>query len=227
MAGYGLQPVKPGSATKPVCGYDIRILDESGNQLTAGNEGYIAIKLPLPPGNLLGLWRDPLKFQETYLSQFKGYYFSGDGGYKDKDGYVFITGRIDDIINVAGHRLSTAEMEEIVASHPSVAECAVFGVHCDLKGEKPMGLVVLKEGEAIDPIQLQQEIVTEVRAIIGPVASFKDVVVVKHLPKTRSGKILRKLMRNIVDGRAYKVPSTIDDHSVVGEIEEVFQTVMS
>ncbi|RLD20238.1 MAG: propionyl-CoA synthetase, partial [Bacteroidetes bacterium] len=186
MAGFGLQPVKPGSATLPVCGYDIRILDASGKLLTSGNEGYVAVKLPLPPGNMLGLWRDPAKFQETYLSQFEGYYFSGDGGYKDEDGYVFITGRIDDIINVAGHRLSTADMEEIVASHPSVAECAVFGVHCDLKGEKPMGLVVLKAGETIDHNVLQHEIVQEVRATIGAVASFKEVVVVKHLPKTRS-----------------------------------------
>ena len=168
-----------------------------------------------------------MKFNKTYLSQFDGYYFSGDGGYKDKDGYVFITGRIDDIINVAGHRLSTSEMEEIVASHPSVAECAVFGVHCDLKGEKPMGLVVLKAGENIEHIQLEREIVAEVRATIGAVASFKDVCVVKRLPKTRSGKILRKLMRDIVDGKAYKVPSTIEDPTVVYEIEDVFQMAVS
>jgi len=218
MAGFGLQEVKPGSATMPVCGYDIRILDESGNQLAPGSEGYVAVKLPLPPGNMLGLWRDPIKFEETYLSQFAGYYFSGDGGYKDEDGYVFITGRIDDIINVAGHRLSTSEMEEIVAAHPSVAECAVFGVHCDLKGEKPMGLVVLKAGETIHHDVLKHEIVHEVRSKIGPVASFKNVIVVERLPKTRSGKILRKLLRDIIDGKAYRVPSTIEDPSVVQEI---------
>jgi propionyl-CoA synthetase len=224
MVGVELLPVKPGSATKPVCGYDIQILNESGEQVEAGQEGYVAIKLPLPPGNLINLWGNPERFKQSYLSKFPGYYFSGDGGYMDSDGYVFITGRVDDIINVAGHRLSTAEMEEIVSSHKEVAECAVFGIHCDLKGQRPLALVVLKSGaEQVDSEELKKEIVQEVRAQIGPVASFKEVRVVKRLPKTRSGKILRDLLRKIADGETYKMPSTIDDASIVPELEKLFE----
>ncbi|PKV51742.1 propionyl-CoA synthetase [Aquimarina sp. MAR_2010_214] len=224
MVGLELQEIKPGSAGLPVCGYDIQILNENGKQTPTNTEGYVAIKLPLPPGTLSNLWKNPERFKAGYLERFEGYYFSGDGGYKDEDGYLFITGRVDDIINVAGHRLSTAEMEEVVASHKAVAECAVFGVHCSIKGQKPLGLVVLKTGETLDDQQLQNEIVTDVRDVIGAVASFKNVLVVKRLPKTRSGKILRKLLRNIVDHNEYKIPSTIDDINIIGEIENTYKT---
>lgn len=224
MVGVGLQPVKPGSAGLPVCGYDIQILNEEGEVVEDNVEGYVAVKLPLPPGTLSNLWGNPERFKFGYLNRFPGYYFSGDGGYKDEDGYVFITGRVDDIINVAGHRLSTAEMEEIVASHKAVAECAVFGVHCELKGQKPMGLVVLKSGESLDNQIIQKEIIQDVREEIGAVASFRDVLVVDRLPKTRSGKILRKLLRNIADEQQYNIPSTIDDVKIIEEIKTKYQT---
>ncbi|NVK65559.1 MAG: acetate--CoA ligase [Flavobacteriales bacterium] len=224
MVGVELLPVKPGSATKPVCGYEIHVLNENGERVAAGEEGFVAIKLPLPPGNLINLWGNPERFKQSYLSKFPGYYFSGDGGFMDSDGYVFITGRVDDIINVAGHRLSTAEMEEIVSSHKDVAECAVFGVHDDLKGQRPLALVVLKsEMDQVDAEELQREVVREVRSQIGPVASFKEVRVVKRLPKTRSGKILRELLRQIADNEVYKVPSTIDDVSIIPELEKLFE----
>ena len=220
MVGLERLPVKPGSVSVPVCGYDIRILNEDGLEVGPNTSGYVVAKLPLPPGNLLSLWGDPEKFEDTYFRRFDGYYFSGDAGYRDEDGYIYITGRVDDIINVAGHRLSTSEMEEVVASHPAVAECAVFGVHCDLKGQKPMGLVVLKAGMDYNHETLKAEIIRDVRSQIGPVASFKQVEVVKRLPKTRSGKILRNLLRDIADGKEYKVPSTIEDTSIVIEMEE-------
>ncbi|WP_405572240.1 acetate--CoA ligase [Winogradskyella sp. Asnod2-B02-A] len=223
MVGVGLQEVRPGSAGFPVCGYDIQILNEEGEEVEAGVEGYVTVKLPLPPGTLSNLWGDPDRFEFGYLNRFPGYYFSGDGGYKDEDGYVFITGRVDDIINVAGHRLSTAEMEEIVASHKAVAECAVFGVHCEIKGQKPLGLVVLKSGESLDNQLIQKEIIQDVRKEIGAVASFRDVLVVDRLPKTRSGKILRKLLRNIADEQQYNIPSTIDDLKIIDEIKSVYQ----
>jgi len=221
MAGVELLPVKPGSAAKPVCGFDIQILDPKGEPVPSGTEGAVAVRLPLPPGCLPTLWGDPVRFITSYLSQFPGYYFSGDGGYKDEDGYVFITGRIDDIINVAGHRLSTAEMEEVVAAHPAVAECAVIGVYDELKGQIPVGLVVVKGGQQLDDQQLEQEIVQAVRDTVGPVASFKRVIRVERLPKTRSGKILRKIIRAIADGKAYQMPSTIEDRTVLPELEEV------
>ena len=223
MVGVGLQTVKPGSAGFPVCGYDIQILNEEGEENQAGVEGYVALKLPLPPGTLSNLWGNPERFKSGYLSRFPGYYFSGDGGYKDEDGYVFITGRVDDIINVAGHRLSTAEMEEIVSSHKSVAECAVFGVHCEIKGQKPLGLVVLKTDETDEVEIIQKEIIQDVRREIGAVASFRDVLVVNRLPKTRSGKILRKLLRHIADDQLYNIPSTIDDVAIIDEIKSVYQ----
>ncbi|TVZ28305.1 propionyl-CoA synthetase [Gillisia sp. Hel_I_86] len=223
MVGVQLQPIKPGSASFPVCGYDIQILNEEGKEVEAGVEGYVTAKLPLPPGTLSNLWGNPKRFKLGYLDHFPGYYFSGDGGYKDEDGYVFITGRVDDIINVAGHRLSTAEMEEIVSSHTSVAECAVFGIHCDLKGQKPLGLIVLKSGEVSKGAIIQNEIIQEVRKEIGAVASFRDVLVVKRLPKTRSGKILRKLLRNIADEYQYNTPSTIDDVSIIEEIKSIYR----
>ncbi|MGJ8742924.1 acetate--CoA ligase [Polaribacter sp.] len=223
MVGVALQEVKPGSASFPVCGYDIQILNEDGEEVASSVEGFVAIKLPLPPGTLMNLWGNPERFRMGYLNRFPGYYFSGDGGYKDEDGYVFITGRVDDIINVAGHRLSTAEMEEVVASHKAVAECAVFGVHCDIKGQKPLGLVVLKSGVNSKETEIQKEIIQDVRHEIGAVASFRDVLIINRLPKTRSGKILRKLLRNIADDLQYNIPSTIDDISIINEIKSVYQ----
>ncbi len=222
MTGVELLPIKPGSAAKPVCGFNIQMLDPDGNEVGPNSEGAVAIKLPLAPGCLPNLWNDTPRFIKSYLSPFPGYYFTGDGGYKDEDGYVFITGRIDDIINVAGHRLSTAEMEEIVASHQAVAECAVIGIADELKGQIPVGFVVLKAG--IDSSMgeaIQAELIQMVRQTIGPVASFKTVVIVDRLPKTRSGKILRKIMRHIADGKAFKPPSTIEDMSVLGELEQI------
>ncbi|MEN9336121.1 MAG: Propionate--CoA ligase [Bacteroidota bacterium] len=221
MMGVEQLPVKPGSASKAVAGYDIRIFSENGSELGPNEEGYVVIKLPLPPGTLLDIWNDNPRFQAGYLSKFPGYYFSGDGGFKDEEGYLFITGRVDDVINVAGHRLSTAEMEEIVAAHPSVAECAVIGINDDLKGQIPLALVVTKSGETIEHFQLQHEVVQKVREQIGAVASLKDVIVVQRLPKTRSGKILRKLLRSMIDGVEYQIPSTIDDEAIIDEIIEV------
>ena len=223
MTGVALQKIKAGSAGFPVCGYDIQIVDETGKEVSPNTEGYVVAKLPLPPGTLQNLWKNPERFQKGYLERFPNYYFSGDGGYKDEDGYVFITGRVDDIINVAGHRLSTAEMEEIVASHKSVAECAVFGVHCEIKGQKPLGLIVLKSGENASSTNLQKEIIQNVRHEIGAVASFKDVLIVNRLPKTRSGKILRKLLRNLADTSEYKIPSTIDDPTIINEIQAAYK----
>jgi acyl-coenzyme A synthetase/AMP-(fatty) acid ligase len=220
-AGIELQPVKPGSAGLPVTGYDIRILDKSGKEVPPGEEGIVAIKLPLAPGCLPDLWNDTNRFLKSYMSMFPGFFFSGDGGYRDKDGYVYITGRIDDIINVAGHRLSTAKMEEVVASHSAVAECAVIGVADDLKGQIPSGYIVLKNNAAIDPETLESELISMVRSRIGPVASFKKATIVKRLPKTRSGKVLRNIMRAIADNRPYNPPSTIEDISVLRELEEI------
>ena len=211
MMGVEYLPIKPGSAGKAVTGYDIRIFGENGQELGPNEEGYVVIKLPLPPGTLLDLWKDNERFKAGYLNKFPGYYFSGDGGFKDDEDYIFITGRVDDVINVAGHRLSTAEMEEIVAYHHSVAECAVIGINDELKGQILLALVVAKSGEDIEHFQLQHEVVHLVREQIGAVASLRDVVVVNRLPKTRSGKILRKMMRSITDGEQFQVPSTIDD----------------
>ena len=216
--GIEKMPVKSGSATKAVCGYDIRIFNENGDELKANEEGLVVVKLPLPPGNMLGIWENEARFKAGYFSKFDGYYLSGDGGYKDEDGYIFITGRTDDVINVAGHRLSTAEMEEVVASHHSVAECAVIGIQDELKGQIPLALVVTKSGDEIEHYQLEQEIIKLVRQQIGAVASLRNVVIVQRLPKTRSGKILRKLMRSITDGDEFQIPSTIDDESIVEEI---------
>ena len=223
MMGVEYLPIKPGSAGKAVSGYDIRIFDENGNQLGPNEEGYVVIKLPLPPGTLLDLWQDNERFRAGYLNKFPGYYFSGDGGFIDEDNYIFITGRVDDVINVAGHRLSTAEMEEIVASHHSVAECAVIGINDELKGQIPLGLVVTKTGEDIEHFQLEHEVVQLVREKIGAVASLRNVIIVQRLPKTRSGKILRKLLRSIVDGEKFQIPSTIDDEAIIDEVKEEFQ----
>lgn len=223
MMGVEYLPIKPGSAGKAVTGYDIRIFGENGQELGPNEEGYVVIKLPLPPGTLLDLWKDNERFKAGYLNKFPGYYFSGDGGFKDTDDYIYITGRVDDVINVAGHRLSTAEMEEIVASHNSVAECAVIGINDELKGQIPLALVVAKSGEDIEHFQLQYEVVHLVREQIGAVASLRDVVAVNRLPKTRSGKILRKMMRSIADGEQFQVPSTIDDEAIIDEIRDVLE----
>lgn len=223
MMGVEYLPIKPGSVGKAVCGFDITIFDEKGTELGPNEEGYVVLKLPLPPGTLMDLWNDNPRFKAGYLNKFPGYYFSGDGGFKDEDDYIFITGRVDDVINVAGHRLSTAEMEEIVASHHSVAECAVIGINDALKGQTPLALVVTKLDAEIEHFQLEQEIIKLVRQQIGAVASLRNVVIVERLPKTRSGKTLRKLMRSISDGENYQIPSTIDDESIVDEIITVLK----
>lgn len=224
MMGVEYLPVKPGSAGKAVTGYDIRIFDEKGNELGPNEEGYVVIKLPLPPGTLMDLWEDSARFKEGYLTKFDGYYFSGDGGFKDDENYIYITGRVDDVINVAGHRLSTAEMEEIVASHSAVAECAVVGANDDLKGQIPLAFIVTKAGIETEHFQLEQEIVKLVREQIGAVASLRNVVIVQRLPKTRSGKILRKLIRSIADQTEFQIPSTIDDEAIINEIGESLTT---
>ena len=223
MMGVEFLPIKPGSAGKAVSGYNIQILGENGQELGPNEEGYVVIQLPLPPGTMLDLWNDSPRFKSGYLSTFPGYYFSGDGGFKDAEDYIFITGRVDDVINVAGHRLSTAEMEEIVSSHHSVAECAVIGVHDELRGQVPLAMVVTKTGETIEHFQLEYEIVHLIRDQIGAVACLRNVLVVQRLPKTRSGKILRKLLRSIVDKEKFQIPSTIDDEAIIDEIVEVIE----
>lgn len=218
-------PVKAGSPTKPVPGFEVHILDENARELENGQEGTIGIKLPLPPCCLPTLWHKDDGFVSSYLTEFPGYYATGDGGYKDADGYLYIMGRVDDVINVAGHRLSTGGMEEVVAKHPAVAECAVIGVNETLKGQIPVGFVVLKAGATTAPAQIQKEIVQMVRAEIGALACLKDINIVARLPKTRSGKILRATMRKIADGAEYTVPSTIEDPAVLGEIAAALQAM--
>lgn len=219
MVGVEMLPIKPGSAAKPVCGYGLEILSHNGESLPPNQEGAVAIRLPLPPGCLPNLWNDTARFLSSYMSAYPGYYFTGDGGYIDDDGYVFITGRIDDIINVAGHRLSTAKMEEVVASHPAVAECAVIGIEDQMKGQIPVGFVVLKGGVEKSEEDMEKELIQMVRSKVGPVASFKKVAIVQRLPKTRSGKILRRIMRHIADGKPFSPPSTIEDMTVLPELE--------
>jgi propionyl-CoA synthetase len=215
LRGLEPMPVKPGSPTVPVPGYDVRVLDEKGSPVGPGHEGAICLRLPLPPGTLPTLWGDDDRYVASYLNVHEGFYLSGDGGHVDEDGYVYVMGRTDDVINVAGHRLSTGSMEAVLAAHPAVAECAVIGAADSLKGQVPRGFVVLKAGYNVEPDQLRQELVTSVREEIGPVAAFKDVSIVPALPKTRSGKILRKTMRQIADGEEPVVPSTIEDPSVL------------
>ncbi|HEX6453441.1 MAG TPA: propionyl-CoA synthetase [Trebonia sp.] len=219
--GLEPMPAKPGSPTLPAPGYDVRILDEDGGEANPGETGQIAIRLPLPPSCLPTLWRNDEGFRASYLSRFPGYYVTGDGGFKDEDGYVYVMGRTDDVINVAGHRLSTGEMEEVLASHPAVAECAVFGVADELKGEMPRGFVVLKAGTSADPAVLTGELAAMIRDRIGPIATLKSLDIVPALPKTRSGKILRKTMRGIANGRNEPVPSTIDDPAVLDALRPV------
>jgi len=223
--GIEALPVKPGSPTKAAPGYDVRSLDENAQEVPAGKEGVIGIKLPLPPGCLPTLWQKDEAFVSSYLKDYPGYYATGDGGFKDQDGYLFIMGRVDDVINVAGHRLSTGGMEEVVAKHPDVAECAVIGVEDSLKGQIPIGFVVLKAGVQRDPHVIEKEVVTMVREQIGALACLKDIAVVARLPKTRSGKILRSTMRKIADKKEYKVPSTIEDPAVLAEIETALKTI--
>ncbi|MBB0994636.1 propionyl-CoA synthetase [Dietzia sp. SLG510A3-3B2-2] len=216
LRGLEPMPIKAGSPTVAVPGYDLHVLDGEGNPLPAGEEGNLAIKLPMAPGTLAGLWEDDERFVSSYMSVFDGYYSTGDGGYIDSDGYVYVMGRTDDVINVAGHRLSTGSMEAVIATHPAVAEAAVIGVRDELKGQRPVGYVVLKSGQVRDPEELRAELVAMVRDEIGAVATFRDCTVVQGLPKTRSGKILRKTMRQIADGQQdVVVPSTIEDPAVL------------
>ena len=222
-AGIELMATKPGSATVPSPGYNVQVVDMKGSQMPAGEQGQIAVKLPLPPGCMMTVWGDDERFRKTYLEPISGFYSSGDGGFIDDDGYVFVMGRTDDVINVAGHRLSTGEMEEVVASHPAIAECCVVGAHDDMKGQIPIGLVLIKDGATIDHDELEDELVEMVRDKIGAIACFRRALVVDRLPKTRSGKILRRVIRQIADGEEYAVPSTIDDPAILEEISEQFR----
>ena len=216
--GLGLLPIKHGSPTVPMPGYDVQIVDEAAKPVPNGQMGSIVIKLPLPPGCLPTLWQNDGRMKESYLEEFPGFYKTADAGFKDSDGYLFIMGRTDDIINVAGHRLSTGGMEEVLASHPAVAECAVIGIKDELKGEQPCGFVVLKSGVTKSPLDVEKEIVALVREKIGPVAAFKIAITVNRLPKTRSGKILRGTMKKIADGDEWATPATIDDPAILDEI---------
>jgi propionyl-CoA synthetase len=218
LRGLEPMPIKPGSPTVPVPGYDVQVLDPSGRRCAPYEEGAICIKLPLPPGTLPTLWQDDERYVQSYLSAYDGYYLTGDGGYVDDDGYLFVMGRTDDVINVAGHRLSTGSMEAVLAGHPAVAECAVIGVADEMKGQVPRGFVVLKAGADVDVEALRRELVQAVRDQVGAVAALKQVDVVPALPKTRSGKILRATMRGIADGRDEPIPSTIEDASVLDRL---------
>ncbi len=218
-------PIKPGSPTRAVPGYDVRVLDQDGCEVPNGDIGSIMVRLPLPPGTLTTLWQNDERYVDAYLSTQEGWYLTGDAGYRDDDGYLWVMSRIDDIINTAGHRLSTGGMEEVLAYHPDVAEAAVIGAADELKGELPIGLVVLKSGVERDFDDVKSELVKLIREKIGPVASFKKVAIVDRLPKTRSGKVLRGIMRNIADSRPYKTPATIDDPIVLGEIQTALKSI--
>ncbi|MCE8024681.1 propionyl-CoA synthetase [Billgrantia aerodenitrificans] len=223
LQGLEPMPTKAGSATVPVPGFNVQILNREGEQAAPMEQGSVVIKQPMPPGCLVGVWGDPQRFHSAYMAAFPGYYLTGDGGYFDEQGYLFIMGRTDDVINVAGHRLSTGEMEEVVGAHRAVAECAVIGIHDALKGQIPVGLVIPKDGFDGDEVTLENELIALVREKIGPIACFKQVLVVNRLPKTRSGKILRKLLRNIADGKEYGVPSTIDDPASLQDVHEAMK----
>ena len=224
--GLGLLPVKPGSTTRPVAGWQVEVLDEAGHPAAAGQIGALVCKLPLPPGTLPTLWNADARYVETYLTDFPGYYKTADAGFIDEDGYVHVMTRTDDVINVAGHRLATGAIEEVLASHPDVAECAVIGIADDLKGQIPVGFVVVKAGVSDSRhTAIAAEVVQMVRERIGPVAAFKTAMVVKRLPKTRSGKIVRSTMRKIADGEPWKMPATIEDPAVLAEIETAVQAV--
>jgi propionyl-CoA synthetase len=216
--GLGRLPVKHGSPTVAMPGYDVYIVDEAAHEVARNKMGSIVVKLPLPPGCLPGLWQQDERMRESYLSEFPGYYKTADAGFKDDDGYLYIMGRTDDIINVAGHRLSTGGIEEVLASHPAVAECAVLGIKDELKGEVPCGFIVLKAGIDRPPTEIEKETIALVRQKIGPVAAFKIAITVARLPKTRSGKILRGTIKKIADGDPWTMPATIDDPAILGEI---------
>jgi len=218
-------PVKPGSPTKAVPGWDVQVVDPDNKPVKAGEIGALVVKLPLPPGSLLSLWNNDERYVSTYLNEFPGYYKTADAGFIDKDGYIYVMTRTDDIINVAGHRLSTGAIEEVLADHPEVAECAVFGVDDQLKGQIPIGFLVLNTGVSRSHDEIIKEVIQMVRDRIGPVTSFKTAVVVKRLPKTRSGKILRGTMRSIADNREYKMPATIDDPATLNEIEDALNYI--
>ena len=218
-------PVKPGSPTKPVPGYNVMVLDNEGTPVGPNVEGNIVVKLPLPPGTLPTLWKNDTRFVESYMSAFPGYYETSDGGYIDEDGYVYVMGRMDDVINIAGHRLSTGAMEEVIATHPDIAECAVIGTEDQLKGQLPVGLFVLKSGVDRDVEEIKTELVKMVRDKIGAIACFRESNVVARLPKTRSGKILRGTMRSIAAGKEYRMPSTIDDPVILEEITETLKSM--
>ena len=221
MLGMELKEIKMGSATVSVPGFDVQIIDENGQQAKPKETGSIVIKLPLPPGCLPTLWNDDERYKNSYLLKYPGYYLTGDGGYKDEDDYVYVMGRTDDVINVAGHRLSTGEMEELIADHDSVAECAVVGIANDLKGQVPAGFVVLKDGYEIENDALVSDLIQIIRNKIGAVANFKKATIVNRLPKTRSGKILRKNIRDLADQGETIIPSTIDDPAILNEIKEI------
>ena len=221
--GAGQLPVKHGSPTVPMPGYQVDVVDEAAKPVAAGTMGSIVIKLPMPPACLPTLWQQDERFKEAYLTEFPGYYKTSDAGYKDEDGYVWVMGRTDDIINVAGHRLSTGGMEEILASHPDVAECAVLGIKDAIKGEVPCGFLVLKAGVTRKPAEIEKEIVALVRDKLGPVAAFKLAITVGRLPKTRSGKILRGTIKKIADGDAWTMPATIEDPKVLDEIGDALK----
>jgi propionyl-CoA synthetase len=223
MAGIELLETKPGSPTLPVPGYDLRVVDESGRELGPGKEGAVVLKGPLPPGALPTVWGDHQRYVDAYWSQYEGFYFTGDEGFRDEDGYVYIMGRMDDVINVAGHRLSTGEMEEVLAGHPAIAECAVVGIEDPDRGQVPLGLLLLKDGVNVDLDNLERELVQMVRQQVGAFANFKRAVVVKRLPKTRSGKILRQIVRRMIDGKPYTAPSTIDDPAIIPELADVLR----
>ena len=220
--GLGALPVKIGSPTVAMPGYDIHVLDDAGHEVADGTLGNIVVKLPMPPGNLPTLWNADDRFTNAYLKEFPGYYKTADAGIRDEDGYIFVMARTDDIINVAGHRLSTGGMEEVIAGHKDVAECAVIGISDPMKGQLPLGLMVLKSGVTRPPEEIEAEVVKLVRDEIGPVAAFKTALVVSRLPKTRSGKILRGTMQKIADGGEWKMPATIDDPGIIEEISDTF-----
>jgi propionyl-CoA synthetase len=221
--GREILPTKMGSATKPVAGYEIHILDDDGLKVATGIQGNIAIKLPLPPGCLSTVWNDHARFVDAYLSDFPGYYTSGDGGYIDDDGYLFVMGRVDDVINVAGHRLSTGDIEEVLAANSIIAECAVVAQHCELKGEIPVGFVVLNSDQT-DSLDVANRLMQDVRKTIGPLACYKDSYVVARLPKTRSGKVLRKVLKAMLHGEDVAIPPTIDDPKSLDEIRLALAT---
>ena len=224
MAGIELLESKAGSCSLPAPGWDLRVLDALGQEVGPNQEGAIVIKEPLPPGAFPTVWNDHQRFEESYWSEYPGFYLTGDGGYRDEDGYVFVMGRTDDVINVAGHRLSTGRIEEVVAEHSAIAECAVEGIADAEKGQVPVGLLLMKDGVNLDPETLQTELVQAVRNAVGPIANFKRALVVARLPKTRSGKILRQVIRSMIDGEPYIVPSTIDDPAIVDELYETLSS---